>query len=197
MNKFQTKPGDLRTIFEKYRYDSTIELKSKTWFRQQANILSRKVIDKNKLFTENTKVSRIIPGKLYMFYYDPKLKDELPYYDTFPLVFPFKALPDGFLGLNMHYLPYFHRVQLMSRLMEYANNKTLDENSKIKYSWQLINGVSRFKDAEPCVKRYLMGHVRTQFIEVHGQDWHTAMMLPVESFQGSHKNTVWRESVRR
>lgn len=197
MNKFQTKPGDLRTIFEKYRYDSTIELKSKTWFRQQANILSRKVIDKNKLFTENTKVSRIIPGKLYMFYYDPKLKDELPYYDTFPLVFPFKSLPDGFLGLNMHYLPYFHRVQLMSRLMEYANNKSFDENTRIKYSWQLINGVSRFKEAEPCVKRYLMGHVRTQFIEVHGQDWHTAMMLPVESFQGSHKNTIWRESLRR
>lgn len=197
MNRFQTKPNDLRTIFEKYRYDSTIEQKSKTWFKQQANILARKVIDKNKLFTENKKVSQIIPGKLYMFYYDPKLKAELPYYDTFPLVFPFKAMPDGFIGLNMHYLPYFHRVQLMSRLMDFANNKTLDENTKIKYSWSLINGVSRFKDAEPCVKRYLKNHVKTQFIEVHGQDWHTAMMLPVESFQGSHKNTIWRESITR
>ena len=186
----------LEKLFDKYRYDSTIEKKSKTWFEQQTRLLARKNIPENKLFGQSRVASKIVPGKLYMFYYDPKLKDTLPYYDQFPLVFPYRAMPDGFLGLNMHYLPYYHRVQLMSRLMQFATNKNLNENTKIKYSWELINGVSRFAIAQNCIKHYLKDHVQSVFIEVPGQDWHTAMMLPVERFVGASKSTVWGDSIR-
>ena len=41
-------------------------------------------------------------GKLNMFFYDPKHKKTLPYYDTFPLVLPLETYNDGFLGLNLH-----------------------------------------------------------------------------------------------
>ena len=43
---------------------------------------------------------------LNMFVYSPKLRNKLPYYDTFPLVLPLKNYNNGFLGLNFHYLPY-------------------------------------------------------------------------------------------
>ena len=39
-------------------------------------------------------------SRLNMFFYDPKLKKKLPYYDTFPLVLPLENYSDGFLGLN-------------------------------------------------------------------------------------------------
>ena len=188
---------NLQTIFDRYKYDQSIATKSKTWFTQQANLLMNKKINEKKLFSEQRVVSKLVPGKLYMFYYDPKYKEELPYFDTFPLVFPYSATPDGFMGLNMHYLPHFHRVQLLTRLMQFVNNKNLDENSKIRYSWELISGVSRFRDAEPCIKHYLKQHVKSTFIEIQGQDWHTAMMLPVERFVGSNKQTVWGDSLRR
>ena len=32
--------------------------------------------------------SRSFIGRMYFYYYDPKTKDSLPYYDTFPLVIP-------------------------------------------------------------------------------------------------------------
>ena len=52
-------------------------------------------------------------GFMYNFFYDPKMKKELPYYDRFPLIFPFKrgyernrATEGGaFYGINLHYLP--------------------------------------------------------------------------------------------
>ena len=188
--------ADLQTTFEKYKYDSSIQLKSKTWFQQQALLLSKKRINPRQLFSEEKVTSKIIPGKLYMFYYDPKGKDTLPYYDMFPLVFPYASVPGGFMGLNMHYLPYFHRVQLMTRLMQYSNNKNMDETTKLKYSWELIAGVSRFKTAESCIKHYLKDHVKSMFIEVPGDNWHTAMMLPVERFVGSNKTTVWGNSIK-
>ena len=56
-------------------------------------------------------------GKLNMFFYDPKHKKKLPYYDTFPLVLPIEKYPDGFLGINMHYLPIPLRIRLLLSLI--------------------------------------------------------------------------------
>jgi hypothetical protein len=190
--------NDLKTIFDKYKQDPSIVHKSQSWFMKQTAALQGVVINKNRLFREGKIVNKIIPGRLYMFYYDPKYKEELPHYDRFPLVFPYKFTPqDGMMGLNMHYLPYFQRVQLMDRLMMFSSNKNFDENTRIRYSWDLISGVAKFKFANSCIKHYLKEHIRSQFIEVPPSDWHTAMMLPVESFVGANKKQVWKESVRR
>lgn len=191
------KNDSLETIFEKYKYDASISQKSKTWFQQQALLLSRKRIDPKAIFREQHLTSKIVPGKLYMFYYDPKHKATLPHYDRFPLVFPYSATKEGFMGLNMHYLPYYHRVQLMSRLMQFASNKTLDANTKLRYSWSLIAGMAKFKLAESCIKHYLVDHVDSMFVEVPSTDWHTAMMLPLEKFVGSNKSTIWQETIKR
>ena len=123
-----------------------------------------------------------------------KLKAELPYYDRFPLVFPYAKTPDGFMGLNMHYLPYHFRIRLLDALLTFRTNTRMDETTRLKYSWQVIDGISRFKAAQPCVKQYLMGHVKTQFRKVSSDDWATAMLLPVERFVGATKQEVWAES---
>ena len=187
---------DLQKIFDKYKHDRTIETKSRTWFQQQTLLLNKTRINHKRLFSEQKVTSRMIPGRLYMFTYDPKLKDTLPYYDTFPLVFPYAVTKEGFMGLNMHYLPYFHRIQLMSKLMQFATNKNYDEATKIKYSWALITGAAKFAVAASCIKHYLTDHVRSMYIEIPGDQWHTCMMLPVERFVGANKNRVWGESIK-
>ena len=40
-------------------------------------------------------------GRLNMFFYDPKFKKTLPYYDSFPLVLPLENYPDGFLRYQL------------------------------------------------------------------------------------------------
>jgi len=188
------KDQNLTRVFERYRYDSTIVNKSRTWFQQQVTLLGAKRISKTDLFRQERTVSKITPGSLYLFYYDPKFKEELPYYDRFPLVFPYSATKDGFIGLNMHYLPYFPRVKLFQKLLTYANNDLFDETTKLKYSWSLIKGVSKFRPAQPCIKQYLLDHVQSAFIRIKPSDWHTVMMLPIEQFAGANKQTVWKES---
>ena len=141
--------------------------------------------------------SSIVPGNLYMYVYDPKLKEELPYYDRFPLVFPFRKVQGGFLGLNMHYLPYPLRVKLLDALMMFKSNDKMNEATKLKYSWSTIDGISKFKAAQPCVKHYLMDHVRSPFKVIPSYDWTTAMLLPVEKFVGANKLEVWADSKKR
>ena len=126
--------------------------------------------------------------------YDAKNKDTLPYWDKFPLVFPFRAVKGGFYGLNLHYLPYRLRAILMDRLLQFSNNSKFDESTKLRYSWDLISSASKFSLAKPCVKHYLMTQVKSPFVKIHSADWTTALMLPVERFVGASASAVWAES---
>jgi hypothetical protein len=189
----------LAKIFEKHPYEiSQLRNKSVAWFQSQVKDL-RTVSMKNPQTLmrgdQQSKGTTILPGTMIMYMYDPKFKDTLPYYDTFPLGFPFKLVPGGFYSLNLHYLPYNLRAILLDKLMQFKTNDNLDEKTKLKFSWQLLDGVSKFAAAKPCVKHYLYEHVKSPFKAIHAQDWATAILLPVEQFVGASPLDVWRDSV--
>ena len=182
-------------VFEKHKYDPSIVTKSRTWFRQEANLLRKEGIKPSRVFQNSgTVVGNVKPGNLYMFFYDPKTKDTLPYYDAFQLVYPIQKTENGFMGLNMHYLSYRFRVVLLDNLLKFKNTKGLDETTKLRYSWQMIKGISKHKLAEHCVKSYLTDHLVTQMKMISPTDWTTAMMLPVESFKKASASEVWKKS---
>jgi hypothetical protein len=188
----------IKDIFERNKYDlKTAAVRSRSWFQQQARLLAEQNITTRKVLNSNSKQVRtsIVPGSMYMFVYDAKGKDTLPYWDKFPLVLPYKKVAGGFMGLNLHYLPYQPRVMLLQRLMEFATDKNMNENTRIRYSWSLIGGVSKFKWAEPCIKHYLTDHVKSTFRKIDAQDWATAVLLPVEQFVGATKTKVWADSM--
>lgn len=187
-------------ILEKNHVElSQLQKRSQNWFMQQAaSIKSQGRVSPYYVMrgSPEQNKSRIIPGEMYMFSYDAKHKDTLPYWDMFPLVFPFKQLEGGFLGLNLHYLPYGLRARLLDRLMEFKSSSKIDERTRLKFSWATIEGTSRLKIAKPCVHRYLVSQVKSPFKKVDAQDWATAMLLPVERFVGASKQKVWTESMR-
>ena len=170
---------------------------SRAWFRSTASTMTS--ANPTRMIRSNSQrlTDKPMIGRMYLFNYDPKHKGKLPYYDRFPLVFPFRKTQDGFIGLNMHYLPYHLRIALLDKLMVFRSNNRMDETTRLKYSWATIDGISKFNAAIPCVKQYLTGHVKTQFRKVSSEDWVTAMMLPVERFVGASKQEVWTESQRK
>jgi hypothetical protein len=119
-------------------------------------------------------------GKMYFFWYDPKHKDKLPIYDRFPLVFPIERYPDGFLGLNMHYLSFSERSYLLSQLMKFRSNNKMDETTKLRLTYDLLASTKRLATASrPCIKRYLFTQVRSSFVEITSDEWDKALELPV------------------
>jgi hypothetical protein len=167
------------------------------WLREQAQSVSS-VNNPKQLLTKQTDrmVTAITVGRMYLFMYDPKMKDELPYYDRFPLIFPFRRVKGGFYGINMHYLPHMMRAKLMDSLHTLSNNKNYDDSTKLRLSYQLLHKASKFRYFEPCVKHYLNTQVRTRFLWVPADQWETALFLPLERFVGATKQQVWRDSRR-
>ena len=78
---------------------------SREWFRKKARSMRR--VNRSQLMQEDEieLKSRSVTGAMFMFFYDPKHKKTLPYYDTFPLIIVVGPADGGFIGLNLHYLP--------------------------------------------------------------------------------------------
>jgi len=101
------KKSELQNIFERNQYDlANIAKKSRSWFDQQVQAMARQGVTPNKVLQSEASqlATKIVPGNMYMYFYDPKMKQTLPYYDRFPLVLPYRATADGFIGLNLHYI---------------------------------------------------------------------------------------------
>lgn len=174
---------------------------ARLWYRDAAEQISStrnhvKPGNIIKNFEAKRKVATVEPGMMYMFRYDPKHKKTLPFYDTFPVVFPIESYSDGFLGINFHYLPPVLRAKLMDRLYSIKSDKRYDEKTKILATYQILNGASKFEFFRPTVKRYLRNHVKSPFLEVTAKEWDIAIFLPTEKFQKATKEEVWQESRR-
>ena len=146
------------------------------WYRNRIKELGSP--SQAQLIRDGKITGRVSFGALNMFIYDPKLKNKLPYYDTFPLVLPLESYRDGFLGINFHYLPYALRARLLSRLDPDANYSALKNVRLVK----------------PTLKRYLNSNVRSRFRKLEEEDFMTAIMLPVQRFKKSSANKVWSDS---
>jgi hypothetical protein len=136
-------------------------------------------------------------GKMYFYFYDPKTKDSMPYYDRFPLVIPIEKYNDGFLGLNLHYIHPKHRMILLDKLSDTMSNDTYDEKTKLKINYRYLAAASRIFEANPCIKRYLFTQIESRFLEITADEWDIAAMLPVESFVGATTSKVYADSRKK
>ena len=143
------------------------------------------------LIRDGKRDSRPFYGRLNMFIYDPKFKKTLPYYDTFPLVLPLEKYDDGFLGVNLHYLPIPLRIKLLDRLVDYSNNTAFDESTRLVVNYSRLKNIKLIK---PTIHKYLAGHVKSQFRRIDADEFTVATLLPVQRFKKASSKEVWAES---
>ena len=136
-------------------------------------------------------------GRMYFYFYDPKTKDSMPYYDRFPLVIPIERYNDGFLGLNLHYIHPKNRMILLDKLSDTTSNDTYDENTKLKINYRYLAAASKVFEATPCIKRYLFTQIESRFLEISADEWDIAALLPVESFVGASTSKVYADSRKK
>ena len=103
-------------IFEPLKDLQGNKLKSATWYRNAVSLIADRT-SPSQLFKSGKLLGRPSGGRMSMFFYDPKTKARLPYYDTFPLVLPLEPMKGGFIGLNFHYLPYPARFAFLQQFL--------------------------------------------------------------------------------
>lgn len=200
-----TKPSILTTLS-----DEKIAAQHQTMSRESLNWLLKRIQNINNpsalirpltkethRYVKPTNRQKFLLGGLYYFYYDPKTKNDLPYYDKFPLVLPLKRESDGFIGLNLHYLPLRYRIIFMKKLMSLAIYNDDDEIKRIRVTYPILDSTSRLKEFRPCIKKYLYSNIRSKILAVEPQEWDVALYLPIQQFKKERAKTVWQESLEQ
>ena len=180
---------------------------AREWYMAEARKVTN--VNGNRLMSENpalltNNLSQDSIGKMYMFYYDAKYKDELPYWDRFPLIFVIDVRPDRFWGVNLHYLPPLYRARLMNALYQIQNRGKTPMSIKLKLTYQVLKGIDP-RVAKFAVKQYLKYSknskaqsvsnvgVRSRFLQIPADKWDIALMLPTEQFEKANKSKVWQD----
>lgn len=181
--------------FEAFRAGITPRTKeSIAWFRRKAgamtSVTSKKVMNMEPIELQN----RQVIGSMFMFYYDPKTKDKLPYYDTFPLSVIVSKAPGGFYGLNLHYLAPTLRAKFLDALLDITNNKAYDDTTKFQARYNILQKTSKLRFYKPCFKHYLSKNVRSRFAYVPPPEWEIATFLPLANFEKAGQRQVYRDS---
>lgn len=162
---------------------------AREWFREEANSVK---VNPNEILAMNSKVSEISIGSMYFFRYEPKLADKLPYYDVYPLIFPFQRDSKGFIGINFHYLPLKNRALLMDALY-----KIQETNGKLRLNYDILKALSKKSLYKPCVKYYLNNHIRSDLIFISPDYWDIALFLPLQRFEKSTSSRVYSDSIKK
>ena len=70
-------------------------------------------------------------GRLNMFFYDPKFKKTLPYYDTFPLVLPLERYSDGFSSRDYYSCSIKRNSRIKGLKYILGMNQTIFDNIRL------------------------------------------------------------------
>ncbi len=165
--------------------------------RDANNFVNRNTTLEDPEFKKNIRTVKAPEiGRLYMYVYDPKHKKTLPYYDVFPMTFIMDFYSDGFLGMNMHYLPPLLRARLMEELLKHQKQQTRRGRKEqyLNISYHILKAAGANKYFKPTIKRYLFDHVKSPFAEVLEPQWENAIFLPVEQFRKKSRSEVWSDS---
>lgn len=189
--------GDLfqKVEFEAFRAGITPRTKeSRDWFRKK--VQNMRGINRRDLMKSDPiqKRNRSAVGSMYMFFYDAKHRETLPYWDSFPLIVAVGPAEGGFYGLNLHYLPIPLRAKMLDSLMDITNNKKYDESTRFQVSYSTLKSIAKLKYYKPCFKHYLTSQVEGQLAYVPPPEWEIATFLPVAQWNKASRGQVYRDS---
>ena len=125
-------------------------------------------------------------GDLFCYYYNPKYRATLPYYDMYPMIMLIGAEKETFLGINFHYLRPKWRAVLLDRV-----------SAKLGSGLPRWSKLRQIRQIAPTIKRYRFDHIMRRVVPIEENEQEIAIFLPTERFKKAGKTKVWSESERK
>jgi hypothetical protein len=137
-----------------------------SWYQKKIQELKSPTALAREIVTEKGRSGTFQMGGLYHFFYDPLTKENIPYYDMFPLVIPLDRDKEGFLGMNLHYLPLRYRAAFLDKLMAFAILNKDDEPRRLRVTYDILKTAKTYREFKPCLKKYLNSQIRSKIIPI-------------------------------
>lgn len=161
-------------------------------FKTHLNHYRKSIITENDNSDPIKHVGSIVPGKVYIFIYNPINKKKLSYFDYYPLCLVTRICPrtNTFYGLNLHYVSVRFRTFLIDRLKKSYNDHT--DKFRVNEFYTIMNRTFK-KIFDICIKQYSLAQVRKYgFYEISPQFLDQINNIDDNTFANLHINLVHR-----
>ena len=188
----------MATPFTDIRLEAGDQERSAAWYLKTVRNVASGLNQPNEVFGSDlgSYAQTLEIGQMYAFKYDPKHKETLPYYDTFPLVIISDPLPTGFSGINLHYIAPLVRARLLGKLMD-TSDLEIDVKSKLNAQWGFIRNFSRYPEVRGSIKKYLTNQISGRMYKVNPVHWKSAILLDPHKFVGARAGEVYQLSAKK
>lgn len=175
----------LRGYYKKYNKEAL------NWYRREISNLGN--INKLKLLGDNIRYQQSRPeiGKFCLYFYSPKHKDTLPYYDTFPLILTLPSERHELAGLNFHYLDPMNRLKLLQEIIS-IQGSNFSEARKLEATYETIKAATNL--FKPTYHAYLFKHIKSKVVVIPMESAIPAVFLPIAAWKKSSQTQVWKDS---
>lgn len=167
------------------------------WLADKMSIIQSEMrqtdfLDKKAPLRRNTLVKE---GQMVMFGYNPATKQELMFWDEFPIVVVIKSYRTGFLGLNLHYLPYPQRAAFLNNLRFYTTDprwiNNNNNNAEFFLTYKMAKNSTKLTDYVFCIKKYKFNNMLTRAVVIDPVEWLSVPFFPLDKFKGMGRKAVW------
>jgi hypothetical protein len=112
-----------------------------------------------------------------------------------PLVLITDVTPDGWYGINFHYMPPAVRLRIMEGFYDTLKNTSLSDNLKLKSNWKRAVSIAKAASShhylKHSIKRYLANHITSPLVELDPEHWAMCVFLPLSRFKKKSTSFVW------
>ena len=161
------------------------------WYRREVSSLGD--INKLKLLGDNIRYQQSKPeiGKFCLYFYSPKHKETLPYYDTFPLILTLPSERHELAGLNFHYLDPMNRLKLLQAIIS-IQGSNFSEAHKLEATYETIKAATNL--FKPTYHAYLFKHIKSKVVVIPMESVVPAVFLPIAAWKKASQSQVWKDS---
>ena len=111
------------------------------------------------------------------------------------MIFILKLESDGFLGINLHYLPPQLREKVFINLLTFTSGGLETDYTRLILIYDKLMRRPKFRHyLKPCIKKYLYKRIDSYMLRIPPEDWYIATFLPVSRFKKKHRQLVWTET---
>jgi hypothetical protein len=179
----------INRIAQEKKVDPTTAF-GRAWLLDKVGKLTPNAADRAQILKDRDQQrNKVMIGRMYFYFYNPKTKAKLPYWDLYPIVIPIEPYNDGFLGLNLHYIYPKDRLILLNQLRNFVVQSKNHELTRLRLSYPILKAYSLAYRATPCIKRYLRSHVMSRYVEIEPCEWDIAAALPMQDFRSHAVDT--------
>lgn len=189
-------------LFQKYKdaleedgIESNTKL-SQEWFFDRIREINKEPVDRQSI-VRNPPIKMAgnqFLGRMYLFRYNPAGRQKMPYFDRFPLIIMIEKSKEGFMGLNLHYLPMDLRQKLFYGLLTRASNSEFRWNTYLKIDYNYLKSRTNLRAYRACIKRYRYDQILGRIANVPAPEWEVAVHLPLASWRKAAESRVFKDS---